>query len=145
MIKASQISAQNLVALTTAQVLAITNLVKRYPAYRDSAGVWPNLAGKIQAEVTVPTVKTQFLKAVLAQLEILPNEKVEAQGTDKRPSFFSSEDNWASLAQDILDCMYDVPITLGMGGRSMQVVQRRIVDLIIDEGTYNGPIKLIKY
>jgi hypothetical protein len=100
-------------ALTEEQVLNLLLLVRAYPPYIQAVGRYPDLAGLLEAERMTPTVKTMALKAVLTALGKLPKEVVEAQGTDKAPSFFSSTQNWGALALDTLNVLYDLPITTG--------------------------------
>lgn len=99
--------------LTDSQVLALTMLVKQYERYRYAIGIWPNLADKLAEEQTTATVKTQALKAVLTQLETIPALVVETSGNSDAQSFFSTKLNWDSLAQDVLDTLYDIPVTIG--------------------------------
>lgn len=99
-------------ALTDEQVLNLSLLVKQYSVYVRNLGLFPDLAAKLEAEQTTPTVKTQALKAVLTALGDLPELVVESQGSDTRPSHFTTKENWDSLALDVLNTLYVIPAGL---------------------------------
>lgn len=134
MITLAQIQAEEFVtALTAQQVLCLEMLVKRYPPYYNAVGRYPLLGDKLTEEVSVPTVKTAGLKAVLTQLGIIPAFVVESSGTDTEPSFFSTTQNWAELAQDVLDILYEIPIV--MGAQSYSIAQRRTESIVLKDRT----------
>lgn len=113
MLTPAQIDAESQTpALTESQVLNLTLLVKQYALYVRNLGLFSNLAEKLQAEVDTPTVKTKVLKAVLTALGELPELVVESQGSDTRPSHFTTKENWDSLALDVLNTLYELPAGL---------------------------------
>lgn len=123
-------------ALTTGQKLNLMILVRHaYPTY---AATWDAaLSGYIDAEIVTPTVKTQALKAVLTQLDVLPAEDVESQGESSSPTFFSTSVNWRSLALDIL-VIFNIQ-TAGVGSQqSWGLVQRTIADVSYPEPNWVG-------
>lgn len=113
MITIEQITAEPMTALSPQQVLALRMLVQSYDEYRKNLGVYPDFLGEVAKEVALPTERTQGLRAVLTALSRLPRLKVESQGTDKSPSFFSTKQNWDTLAQDALNVLYELPIYSG--------------------------------
>jgi len=132
MITLEQIDAEKITpALTASQQLALENLVKHYPAYANAVGRWPLLSGKIDAEQLLPTVKTQALKAVLTALDELPAIVVESSGSDKAQSYFTTQSNWFALAQDVLNTLYEFPMTFGR--TSFVLVQRRVQDITLND------------
>lgn len=132
MLTQAQIDAEEFVTpLTDKQVLTLTMLVKRYPAYYNAIGRYPLIADKLAAEVAVPTVSTAGLKAVLTQLGKIPAFVVESQGSAQSQSFFSSVHNWEELAQDVLDILYEVPMVLG--ARSYGIAQRKTEGLVLKD------------
>jgi hypothetical protein len=130
MITLNQIQAEKITpALTEEQQLALETLVKAYPGYSNAVGRWPSLSDKIDAEQLLPTVKTQGLKAVITALNKLPPIVVESSGSDKAPSYFTTQANWNALAQDVLNMLFELPVTLGQ--QSFVLVQRRVQDLTL--------------
>lgn len=133
MITLAQITAEaQTPALTAEQQLALETLVKAYPGYSNAVGRWPLLSAKIDAEQATPTVKTKGLKAVLTALNDLPEVVVESSGSDKSPSYFTTQANWNALAQDVLNMLYELPIILGQ--QSFVLVQRRVQDITLNDG-----------
>lgn len=131
MLQLAQIQAEDMTALDSDQVLALTLLVKRYPNYINAIASWPDLEGKLAEEKATPTVKTKALKAVLVALGTQPKIVVESSGSDDARSFFSSSINWEELAQDVLDTLYDIPIP--SGSFRFALAQRRIDDAVLKE------------
>lgn len=132
MLTIAQITAENISpVLTEAQVLNLVLLVKNWPTYRSQPLLWPDVETRIRAEIAVPTVKTQALKAVLTALGKIPKIVVESSGTADSQSHFSSVDNWDTLSSDVLDILYDVPIANGR--TSVAVIQRTILDVAMPE------------
>jgi hypothetical protein len=131
MLQLAQIQAEDMTALDSDQVLALTLLVKRYPNYINAIASWPDLEGKLAEEQATPTVKTKALKAVLVALGTQPKIVVESSGSDDARSFFSSSINWEELAQDVLDTLYDIPIP--SGSFRFALAQRRIDDAVLKE------------
>jgi len=131
MITLGQINAETTDPMTDEQVLSLTLLVKKFPPYRDSSPLWPNLDGKLATEQATPTVKTKALKAVLTALGKIPSIVVESSGTDESRSHFTTEDNWYDLAEMVLNTLYQVPVPNGR--QSYATVQRRIQDLTMVE------------
>lgn len=119
--------------LTSVQVLALQNLVKEYRAYRAAIGRWPQLSLKLEAERVAPTVKTQALKAVLTLLEDVPAISVQSEGSDEAKSYYATLDNRELLAQEVLNTLYEIPITVGQS--TYVLVQRKIGNLNLIEYT----------
>lgn len=132
MITLTQIDAESLTPpLTDTQTLALTMLVKQYERYRNAIGIWPNITDRLVAEQVFATVKTQALKAILTQLEVIPALVVESSGSAEAQSFFSTKQNWDALAQDVLDTLYDVPIVIGP--QNFAIAQRTIQKAILKD------------
>jgi hypothetical protein len=139
MITQAQIDAQSGTAdMTQTQLLALETLVKKFPEYRSNLGLYPKLKDRLTEVNTTDLDATiearrvaqrQFLRAVLASLGKLPTLKIESSGSDTEQSFFSTEQNWHDLAQDTLDCIYDVVVT---GQQQFIVLQRPL------KGTFWG-------
>lgn len=147
MITQAQILAEAITpALTDEQVLNLTLLVKQYPGYISNLGFFTDLDGELALEVATPTVKTRALKAVLTALGNLPTLVVESQGRDTSPAHFSTVENWASLAIDVLNVLYDVPAGL-LGSQSFALTRKPLAGLI-DDASLNsivgGRTKLVK-
>lgn len=135
MLTLAQINAENFsVALTDEQELNLSLLVKKYPPYREAAGMWPGFADKLAAEKATPTVKTKALKAVLTALGTIPSIVVESNGTANSQSHFSTTENWYEYAELILNTLFDVPVATGR--TSVAVVPVRVTDLVINERVY---------
>ena len=105
-------------------------LVKQYPVYVNNLALFPDLAGKLALEKATPTVKTQALKAVLAQVDALPVLVVESQGSTDEPAHFSTLENWHSLALDVLNLMYVLPAGL-MSHQSFAVTSPKAEKFLI--------------
>lgn len=134
MITQAQIDAEEFTTpLTDKQVLVLTLLVKRYPPYYNAVGRYPLLADKLAEEVATPTVKTSALKAILTQLGVIPAFVVESSGSADAQSFFSTTQNWAELAQDVLDTLYEVPVVTG--AQSYAIAQRKTENLVLKDRT----------
>ena len=133
MILPVQVAAQTILpALTEVQVLNLLLLVKQYPLYVRNLALFPDLAGELEAERVDPTVNTQFLKAVLAALDELPEVIVESQGRDTAPSLFTSLDNYGALALDVLNLFYDIPAGL-LSHQSFALTNKPVESLLIDD------------
>lgn len=131
MLTQAQIAAENFsTALDEGQVLTLTMLVKQYGVYASNSGLWPNFATVLQAEVDTPTVKTQGLKAVLTQLNKIPAFNVESS---KNQQYFSTKANWDTLAQDVLDILFDVAVSVS--AQSVAVAQRPVQNLLLHDNT----------
>lgn len=132
MLTQAQLDAEEFVTpLTDKQVLALTLLVKRYPAYYNASARYPLLGDKLQEEVDVPTVKTAALKAILTQLGVFPAFVVESSGSTEAQSFFSTVQNWEELAQDVLDTLYEVPVI--SGAQSYAIAQRKTENIVLKD------------
>lgn len=133
MITPTQVAAQTILpALTDVQVENVLLLVKYCPIYVRNLGLFPDLEGELQAEVDDPTVKTQFIKAILTALDELPEVVVESQGRVSAPSHFTTNENWNALALDVLNLFYDTPAGFS-SNQSFSLAQRRVEDLILDD------------
>ncbi len=130
MITPGQIGAESLTpVLTDEQIMNLTLLVKQYPGYRANLGLFTDLQGELEKEQTTATVKTKGLKAVLTALGKLPSLVVESQGRSDAPAHFSTEENWASLAIDVLNLLYDFPAGL-LGNQSFALTRKPLGGLI---------------
>ena len=145
MITPTQIAAQTISpALTDVQVQNLLLLVKQYPTYVANLALFPDLAGELALEQDTPTVKTQALKAVLAALDELPEIVVESQGRDTAPSHFSVNENWNSLALDVLNLLYDIPAGLA-SGQSFALTSPKVEKMLIkDDMILVGRTNLLK-
>lgn len=133
MIIPTQVAAQTILpALTEVQVENVLLLVKYCPIYVRNLGLFPDLEGELATEVATPTVKTQFIKAVLAALDELPEVVVESQGRVSAPSHFTTNENWNALALDVLNLFYATPAGFS-SNQSFSLAQRRVEDLILDD------------
>lgn len=103
MLTPDMIEAENFTtALTSTQKINLELLVRgAFPAY---ATIWATqLQDGLVYEMATPTERTRALKAVLTQLNELPAEDVESQGDVNSPTFFSTQQNWKSLAIDVFN------------------------------------------
>ncbi len=114
-------------ALSEAQKLVLLMLVRQYEPYKKSPGLWPDVEGLLDAEQSVPTVKTQALKAVLTSMSVLPGLVVESEGTDKQKTFFSTKQNWQAYGEDILTVLFETNSALSEV--SFAVVHRTTKDM----------------
>lgn len=131
MLTPTQIAAQaQTPALTDTQIMNLLMLVKQYPVYVWNLGLFPNLESELESEQAVPTVKTQALKAVLAAVDELPEIVVESQGRSDAPSHFTTQENWNSLALDVLNLFYAVPAGV-LTRQSFALAQRKVENLLI--------------
>jgi hypothetical protein len=131
MILPVQVAAQTVLpALTDVQVQNVLLLVKQYAVYIRNLGLFPDLAGKLADEQVLPTVKTQFVKAVLAALDELPEVVVESQGRDTAPALFTTKDNLDALALDVLNLFYDLPAGL-LSAQSFALTQKKVETLLL--------------
>lgn len=130
MLTPQMIEAENFtVAITVPQKLNLLVLVKA--AFASYVHVWSQaLENAIDEEMSTPTEKTQVLKAVLTQLGTLPAEVIESSGSSDRPSFFTTPDNWKSLALDVLNILN---IQVLLSHQSYGVQQRTVDDLILKD------------
>lgn len=133
MITPTQLDAESILPpLTEAQVQNLTILVKQYPVYANNMPLFADLEGELAAEVAVPTIVTQGLKAVLTALDAIPPLVVESQGRDIAPSHFSTVENWYALALDVLNLLYDIPAGI-MSRQSFALTKNRLeTGLILD-------------
>lgn len=139
MITLAQIQAETGDALLDEEIQVLELLVKQAPVYNQAIGRWPDLHGTLEQEQTVPTIKTQALRAVLTLLGRVPTIVVESQGSADEPSFYSTGNNWNQLALEVLNVLYDLPVILG--NQSFALVQRTISDLTLeDESISSGGI-----
>lgn len=135
MITPDQIGAETITpALTSEQVQNLKLLVKQYPVYANNLPLFADLNGELQAEVDTPTIITQGLKAVLTALNELPALVVESQGRDTAPSHFSTQENWNSLALDVLNLLYDLPAGL-MARQSFALTKKKLETGLLTDDT----------
>lgn len=131
MLTPAQLTAQSILpAITDEQVLNLMLLVKQYPVYVANLGLFPDLATQLSLEQATPTVVTKALKAVLAAIDELPEVVVESQGRDTAPSHFTSNENWNSLALDVLNLFYSVPAG-ALSRQSFALAQRKVENILI--------------
>lgn len=133
MLTLAQIQAELTTALSPEEKMAIMLLIKGSPEYYQAVGRWPLLEGTIDAETTLPTVKTPALRAILKILGQLPSIVVESNGSDTEPGYFSTPSNWRSLAVEALNVLYDIPVILG--SQSFVLVQRRIANIKLSDSS----------
>lgn len=90
-------------------------------------------------EMGNPTEVTQVLKAVLTQLNNLPAEVVESQGNVEDPAFFTTPQNWMSLAIDVLNA-FDITVPVGASAQQTVAIVQRTVDggLLLDDNIYQA-------
>lgn len=72
------------------------------------------------------------MKAVLTALGELPELVVESQGSDTRPSHFTTKENWDSLALDVLNTLYVLPAGL-LGHQSFAVTSPSVEKFMIND------------
>lgn len=130
MLTPSMIAAENFtVALTDDQVMNLAQLCET--AFPAEAVVWSaSLRNYLSEERGNPTNRTKALKAVLTQLDGLPAEVAESQGDINQPTFFSTTQNWRSLALDVLTVF---KLRVGVPQQSFGIQQRKVEDLLLED------------